>query len=61
MGSTSSGAGICTGGRIAIGCGEALGVVPPVDSVNADSESLGMELARLGAGSALVLEVLVET
>ena len=53
--STSTGAGICTSGRIAIRCGEALDVVPPVDSVNADSGSLGMELARLGAGSAFGL------
>ena len=35
--STSTGAGICTGGRIVIGRGGASGVVPLSDSIDADS------------------------
>ena len=51
--STSTGAGICTGGRIVIGLGKALGVVLTADPVSADAESLGIEFARLGAALCL--------
>ena len=51
VGSTATGASICTAGTIVIGFTEALGVVPLADSAVAEPGSLGIEFARLGAGS----------
>ena len=55
VGSTATGAGICTAGTVVMGFTGALDVVPPADFATAKSESLGIEFARLGAGSGLGL------
>ena len=48
---TATGAGICTAGTTVIGLAVALCAVSLVDSVGAGSDILGVEAARLGAGS----------